>query len=97
MKVEVAILGSPSLIVRTVCVDVKQHWTNSQSHMFRSFVTALTLFCRAVSALDVSSCGHVVVQWPFSTTFAGCSPRLLASGEDRTTPKRKTREENKVM
>ena len=28
MKVEVAVLGSPSLIVCTVSVDVKQHWTN---------------------------------------------------------------------
>ena len=26
MKVEVAVLGSPSLIVRTVSVDVKQHF-----------------------------------------------------------------------
>ena len=26
VKVEVAVLGSPSLIVRTVSVDVKQHW-----------------------------------------------------------------------
>ena len=25
VKIEVAVLGSPSLIVRTVCVDVKQH------------------------------------------------------------------------
>ena len=25
VKVEVAVLGSPSLVVRTVCVDVKQH------------------------------------------------------------------------
>ena len=29
VKVEVAVLGSPSLIVLTVSVDVKQHWTNS--------------------------------------------------------------------
>ena len=28
MKVEVAVLGSPSLIVPTVSVGVKQHWTN---------------------------------------------------------------------
>ena len=27
VKVEVAVLSSPSLIVRTVSVDVKQHWT----------------------------------------------------------------------
>ena len=27
MKVEVAVLGSPSLIVCMVSVDVKQHWT----------------------------------------------------------------------
>ena len=27
MKVEVAVQGSPSLIVRMVSVDVKQHWT----------------------------------------------------------------------
>ena len=32
VQVEVAVLGSPSLIVRTVSVDVKQHWTcTSQS------------------------------------------------------------------
>ena len=29
MKVEVAVLGSPSLVVRTVSVDVKQHGTIS--------------------------------------------------------------------
>ena len=28
MKVEVAVLDSPGLIVRRVSVDVKQHWTN---------------------------------------------------------------------
>ena len=28
VEVEVAVLRSPSLIVRTVFVDVKQHWTN---------------------------------------------------------------------
>ena len=28
---EVAVLGSPSLIVRTVSVDVKQHWANMRS------------------------------------------------------------------
>ena len=27
MKVEVAVLGSPSLIVLMVFVDIKQHWT----------------------------------------------------------------------
>ena len=27
VKVEVALLGSPSLIVLMVSVDVKQHWT----------------------------------------------------------------------
>ena len=31
VKVEVAVLGSPSLIIRTVSVDVKQHWTRSQN------------------------------------------------------------------
>ena len=30
MKVEVAILGSPSLIVLTVSADVKQHCTNER-------------------------------------------------------------------
>ena len=29
VKVEVAVLGSPSLIIRTVSVDVKQHSTNA--------------------------------------------------------------------
>ena len=27
VKVEVAVLGSPSLIILVVSVDVKQHWT----------------------------------------------------------------------
>ena len=31
MKKEVDILGSPSLIVRTVSVDVKQHWARTQT------------------------------------------------------------------
>ena len=31
MKVEVAVLGPPSLIVLMVSVDVKQHWTNMRS------------------------------------------------------------------
>ena len=31
MKVEVAVLGSPSLTVRTVSVDVKQHWAPTQA------------------------------------------------------------------
>ena len=34
MKVEVAVLGSPCLIVFTVSVDLKQHWTRtSPTHM----------------------------------------------------------------
>ena len=30
VKVEVAVLGSPSLIVRTGSVDVKRHWTSTE-------------------------------------------------------------------
>ena len=30
VKVEVAVLGSPSPTVRKVSVDVKQHWTNGK-------------------------------------------------------------------
>ena len=34
MRVEVAVLGSPSLTALTVSVDVKQHWTcTSPTHM----------------------------------------------------------------
>ena len=32
VKVEVAVLGSPSLIVRTVSVDVKQHLKKKKKH-----------------------------------------------------------------
>ena len=32
VKVEVAVLGSPTLIVRSVSVDVKQHWTWTSNH-----------------------------------------------------------------
>ena len=44
MKVEVAVLGSPTVIVLTVSVDVKQHWT----------LTAL----RRVQELCESRCGR---------------------------------------
>ena len=32
MKVELAVLGSPSLISLAVSVDVKQHFNNTQMH-----------------------------------------------------------------
>ena len=36
MKVEVAVLGSPSLIVRTVSVDVKQHFKKKRKKHHRA-------------------------------------------------------------
>ena len=36
VKVEVVVLGSPSLIVRTVSVDVKQHWTQAEQELWES-------------------------------------------------------------
>ena len=45
VKVEVAVLGSPSLIVLFVSVDVKQHW--------RVHYSALALACRWVQTRDV--------------------------------------------
>ena len=38
MKFDVAVPGSSSLIVRTVSVDVKQHWTNGLLSEVRSCV-----------------------------------------------------------
>ena len=48
MKVEVTVLGSPSLIVLLVSVDVKQHWTWS-SHGW------VTVRCQALSPPQDSS------------------------------------------
>ena len=36
VKVEVVVLGSPSLIVRTISVDVKQHWIELASDLFQT-------------------------------------------------------------
>ena len=37
VKVEVAVLSWPSLIVRTVSVDVKRHWTMNKRHRKHSY------------------------------------------------------------
>ena len=41
MKVEVAVLGSPSLIVLVVSVDVKQHCRNSDTTTDRTLTEEL--------------------------------------------------------
>ena len=56
MKVEVAVKGSPSLIVPMISVDVKQHWTRISLPEVRSCVKvevavlgSLSLIVRTVS------------------------------------------------
>ena len=42
MKVEVAVLDSPSVIARTFPVDVKQHWTRWLVELSESSAAVLT-------------------------------------------------------
>ena len=43
VKVEVAILGSPFLIVCMVSVDIKQHWTEQNCWWVGQFISATTV------------------------------------------------------
>ena len=46
VKVEVAVLGSrPSLIVRTVSEDVKQHWKTKKAVSARKLVSSVAAGC----------------------------------------------------
>ena len=53
MKEEVDVLGSPSLTVRTVSVEVKQHWTNERKCTFA--VLRETNVCHQLHAGSVQS------------------------------------------
>ena len=55
MKVEVAVLGSPSLIVQRVSVDVKQHWTWNKIFPFNISIWPLLTVGWKMSLEKVSS------------------------------------------
>ena len=61
VKVEVAVLGSPSLIVLMVFVDVKQHWTWTLGQRNEEAPQALFPQCVTADAeIEVLSVGNPV-------------------------------------
>ena len=65
IKVEVAVLGSPSLMVRTVSVDVKQHSAEKTSLglAVSEHISLQCQYLRALTSQEVLAETSATVQW----------------------------------
>ena len=70
VKVEVVVLGSPSLTVLMVSVDVKQHWTWPDSEL-RSCVNVEVAVLGSPSLTVLMVSVDVTLQWPRTVWFDG--------------------------
>jgi len=79
VKVEVAVLGSPYLIVRTVRVDIKQHWTRTWLVAFRS--EAVANICGVCCYSHSDKC---LITWTVLLCHAvdNCAVRGLVTARD---------------